>query len=301
MGKKSNALGIGLNSIISNHSTPLDESISKDENGNSIQIEKINLDLIDANPYQPRTEFNEEELLELAETIQEQGLIQPITVRKFNGRYQIVSGERRTRAARLAGWKTIDAYVHELLSDKKMAEWSLIENIQRVDLNAIEVAKSYTQLLENYGYTHDDLAKSVGKSRAVITNSLRLLKLPEQVQTWIIEGKISQSAARALLSPGISDPEAVARDIIEKGMNVRNIETLAKNNETKEQNPEKTKKEIKPLDPNIQAFIQKMEEFFGTKVKLQQTADDSSKGKLIIDYYSFEDLTRIQEKMEGLN
>ena len=123
-------------------------------------------------------------------------MIQPITVRKFNGRYQIVSGERRTRAARLAGWTTIDAYVHELLSDKKMAEWSLIENIQRVDLNAIEVAKSYEKLIENYGYTHDDLAKSVGKSRSAVTNALRLLKLPEQVQAWISEGKISQSAAR---------------------------------------------------------------------------------------------------------
>ena len=299
MGKKSNALGIGLNSIISNHSTPLDESISKDENGNSIQIEKINLDLIDANPYQPRTEFNEEELLELAETIQEQGVIQAVTVRKFNGRYQIVSGERRTRAARLAGWTTIDAYVHELLSDKKMAEWSLIENIQRVDLNAIEVAKSYEKLIENYGYTHDDLAKSVGKSRSAVTNALRLLKLPEQVQAWISEGKISQSAARTLLSPEISDPEAVARDIIEKGMNVREIEQISK--DKKKEKATKDPAVETPLDPNIASFLKKMEEFFGTSVKLQKGSENASKGKLIIDYYSFEDLTRIQEKMEGLN
>lgn len=291
------ALGQGLNSIIKTHNIGLEE-INQDENGNAIQVQKIDLDLIDTNPFQPRTEFNPEELQELADTIREQGLIQPITVRKFNGRFQIVSGERRTRAARLAGWKTIDAYVHELLSDKKMAEWSLIENIQRVDLNAIEIGKSYEKLIENYGYTHEDLAKSVGKSRSAITNSLRLLKLPEQVQTWIAEGKISQSAARALLSPEIADPERVAREIIEKGMNVREIENLSQKKK-KEKADEPTAET--PLDPNILEFLKKMEEFFGTSVKLQKNSEDASKGKLVIDYYSFEDLTRIQEKMEGLN
>ena len=293
------ALGQGLSTIMQSHSQNLNDQLSQDENGNAIKVEKIDLDLIDANPYQPRTEFNEDELVELAETIEQQGLIQPITVRKFNGRYQIVSGERRTRAARLAGWTTIDAYVHELLSDKKMAEWSLIENIQRVDLNAIEVAKSYEKLIENYGYTHDDLAKSVGKSRSAVTNALRLLKLPEQVQAWISEGKLSQSAARSLLSPEITDPESVARDIIEKGMNVREIENLAKENK-KEKAPKDPAVET-TLDPNIVSFLKKMEEFFGTSVKLQKGSENASKGKLIIDYYSFEDLTRIQEKMEGLN
>ena len=293
------ALGQGLSTIMQSHAQTLNDQLNQDENGNTIQVKKINLDLIDPNPYQPRTEFNEEELVELAETIEQQGLIQPITVRKFNGRYQIVSGERRTRAARLAGWTTIDAYVHELLSDKKMAEWSLIENIQRVDLNAIEVAKSYEKLIENYGYTHDDLAKSVGKSRSAVTNALRLLKLPEQFQAWISEGKISQSAARTLLSPEISDPEAVARDIIEKGMNVREIEQISKDKK-KEKAPKDPAVET-PLDPNIVSFLKKMEEFFGTSVKLQKGSENASKGKLIIDYYSFEDLTRIQEKMEGLN
>ena len=293
------ALGQGLSTIMQSHAQTLNDQLNQDENGNTIQVKKINLDLIDPNPYQPRTEFNEEELVELAETIEQQGLIQPITVRKFNGRYQIVSGERRTRAARLAGWTTIDAYVHELLSDKKMAEWSLIETIQRVDLNAIEVAKSYEKLIENYGYTHDDLATSVGKSRSAVTNALRLLKLPEQVQAWISEGKISQSAARTLLSPEISDPEAVARDIIEKGMNVREIEQISK--DKKKEKASKDPAVETPLDPNIVSFLKKMEEFFGTSVKLQKGSENASKGKLIIDYYSFEDLTRIQEKMEGLN
>lgn len=299
MGKKSMALGQGLTSIMQIHGNSEPNEIHQDENGNTVRIEKISLDLIDPNPYQPRKEFSEEELRELADTIRAQGLIQPITVRKFNGRYQIVSGERRTRAAKLAGLSTIDAYIHDLLSDKQMAEWSLIENIQRVDLNAIEVAKSYEQLINHYGYTHDDLSKSVGKSRSAITNSLRLLKLPEQVQTWIMEGKLSQSAARSLLSPEISDPEAVARDIIEKGMNVRQVENLAKENKKKESSP--SEPQDKPLDPNIVEFLRKMEEFLGTSVKLQKSNEDASKGKLIIDYYSFEDLTRIQEKIEGMN
>lgn len=299
MGKKSSALGQGLSNIIQSHSNfSLNENINQDENGKTVRVEKISLDLIDPNPYQPRKEFKEEELKELATTIKEQGLIQPITVRKFNGRYQIISGERRTRAARLAEMTEIDAYVHELLSDKKMAEWSLIENIQRVDLNPIEIAKSYQQLIEIYGYTHDDLSKNLGKSRSAITNSLRLLKLPEQVQTWIVEGKLSQSAARSLLSPEISDPEAVARDIIEKGMNVREVENLAKGEKKKE--PAVPAQET-PLDPNISLFLKKMEEFLGTSVKLQKANENASKGKLVIEYYSLEDLTRIQEKIEGMN
>ena len=298
MGKKSMGLGQGLASIMQSHQNRESE-IHQDENGNTVRIEKINLDLIDSNPYQPRKDFSEEELQELANTLKEQGLIQPITVRKFDGRYQIVSGERRTRAARIAGFSTIDAYVHDLLSDKQMAEWSLIENIQRVDLNAIEVAKSYEQLIRDYGYTHDDLSRNVGKSRSAITNSLRLLKLPEQVQSWIIEGKLSQSAARSLLSPDIADPESVARDIIEKGMNVRQVENLAKEKKQKEKTASEASE--KPLDPNIVEFLRKMEEFLGTSVKLQKTSDDASKGKLVIDYYSFEDLTRIQERIEGMN
>src|SRR5574344_794003 len=151
MGKKSNALGRGLGTIIQDHSANIENVISKGENGQGLSIMKIPLDLIDPNPFQPRHNFNEEEIGELAQTIKEHGLIQPITVRKFNGRYQIVSGERRTRAARVAGLSTIDAYVHELLSDKNMGEWALIENIQRVDLNIVEVAQSYQQLIEKHG------------------------------------------------------------------------------------------------------------------------------------------------------
>lgn len=295
MGKKSNALGRGLGTIIQDHSANIENVISQGENGQGLSIMKIPLDFIDPNPFQPRHNFNEEEIGELAQTIKEHGLIQPITVRKFNGRYQIVSGERRTRAARVAGLSTIDAYVHELLSDKNMGEWALIENIQRVDLNIVEIAQSYQQLIEKHGYTHEDLAKSIGKSRSVVTNTLRLLKLPESVQNWIQEGKLSSSAARSLLSPEITNPEQTARNIIEKGLNVRNVEQIAKDAKKEKTNPTEKKPE---MSADVAAFIKKLEELFGTKVQIHSPKQDYSQGKIVIDYYSFEDLNRLSNIME---
>lgn len=278
MGKKSMALGAGLGQIFGSH---------KMEEDGELKLLSIPLDQIDSNPFQPRHNFNEEEIAELAETIKQHGLIQPITVRKFDGRYQIVSGERRVRAAKLAGLAEINAYVYDLLSDKNMAEWALIENIQRVDLNVIEIAESYQQLLDNYGYTHETLSESVGKSRSAITNTLRLLKLPEQVKIWVQEGKISASAARTLLSPEIEDPEQTAREMLEKGMNVRELENITKQNKEKKQKPE--------LDADMETFVQKMREFFGTKVSVTPSAKTQNQGTITIHYYSLDDLNRLQE------
>lgn len=293
MGRKSLALGRSLDNIFKDRQREETDNIIQEKNKKEgIHVLEINLNLIDPNPFQPRRHFNEDDINELAETIKEHGLIQPITVRKFNGRYQIVSGERRTRAARIAKFETIEAYVHELLSDKNMGEWSLIENIQRVDLNPIEIAQSYQQLIENYGYTHEDLSKSIGKSRSVVTNSIRLLKLPIQVQSWIEEGKLSSSAARSLLSPDITDPEKVAKEIIEKGLNVREAEQIGKNKK------EVVKKETHEMDPNMKDFITKLTDFFGTRVSLNSKEKNFSKGSIIIDYYSLEDLNRIQEIMD---
>lgn len=278
MGKKSMALGAGLGQIFGSH---------KMEEDGELKLLSIPIDQIDSNPFQPRHNFNEEEIAELAETIKQHGLIQPITVRKFDGRYQIVSGERRVRAAKLAGLAEINAYVYDLLSDKNMAEWALIENIQRVDLNVIEIAESYQQLLDNYGYTHETLSESVGKSRSAITNTLRLLKLPEQVKIWVQEGKISASAARTLLSPEIEDPEQTAREMLEKGMNVRELENITKQNKEKKQKTE--------LDADMETFIQKMREFFGTKVSVTPSAKTQNQGTITIHYYSLDDLNRLQE------
>ena len=316
MGKQ--ALGRGLSAIFGSHgisSNPInnfENNPSVDENNK--KIVDIEIGLIDANPFQPRKSFSDENLQELANTIKVHGLIQPIVVRKVGDRYQIISGERRTRASKLAGFSTIKAQIYENLDDKTMAEWALIENIQRVDLNPVEIAKSYQQLIDDHGYTHEDLSKIVGKSRSAITNSLRLLKLPESVLLWISEGKISGGAARALCSDKIADPEAVARRIIEEGLNVRQIEAISRGEDitpgtktdepagdkpTEKTEPSADKKPKPELSADMKNFESRLETFFGTKVQLNPNGQDQSKGTIVINYYSMDDLTRIQEIMEN--
>ena len=319
MGKQ--ALGRGLSAIFGSHgisSNPINNFENNsvvDENNK--KIVDIDINLIDANPFQPRKSFSDENLQELANTIKVHGLIQPIVVRKVGDRYQIISGERRTRASKLAGFSTIKAQIYENLDDKTMAEWALIENIQRVDLNPVEIAKSYQQLIDDHGYTHEDLSKIVGKSRSAITNSLRLLKLPENVLLWISEGKISGGAARALCSDKIEDPEALARRVIDEGLNVRQIEAISRGediNQPKDESQkpaenvdtqpadEKPTAPAKPtpeLSADMKNFESKLETFFGTKVQLNPNGQDQSKGTIVINYYSMDDLTRIQEIMEN--
>ena len=333
MGKKSFALGRSLSDILRDHSAPAASDIqqSNSQSGdnssnnsatvdNSEKIVEINVDLIDPNPFQPRKVFSDDELVELAESIEQHGLIQAIVVRKVGDRYQLISGERRTRATKLAGLPTIKAQVYENVGDKAMAEWALIENIQRVDLNPVEVARSYQQLIDNHGYTHEDLSKIVSKSRSAITNSLRLLKLPEVVLLWIEEGKISGGAARALCSDKIENPEEVAKRVIEEGLNVRQIEAIARGEDlSKPQEAPKTEQpaeteadeqpevhkpevEAKPkpeLSADMKQFESRLETFFGTKVQLNPSASNASKGTIVINYYSMDDLTRIQELMEN--
>ena len=327
MGKKSFALGRSLADILKDHSAPAASDIQQSnpqsgENNaeksetvdNSQKVVEINVELIDPNPFQPRKVFSDDELVELAESIEHHGLIQPIAVRKVGDRYQLISGERRTRASKLAGLPTIKAQVYENLDDKAMAEWALIENIQRVDLNPVEVAKSYQQLIDNHGYTHEDLSKIVSKSRSAITNALRLLKLPPQVLLWIEEGKISGGAARALCSDKIQNAEEIAKRIIEEGLNVRQIEAIARGEEPKAAQPEqpapadedqpevhKPEVETKPkpeLSADMKQFESRLETFFGTKVQINPSASTETKGSIVINYYSMDDLNRIQELME---
>ena len=300
MGKKSFALGRGLSAIMKDHDINF-----KGEQTNTInnpaatdekfeKIVEISVDLIDPNPFQPRKAFDDEELSELADSIKQQGLIQPIALRKVGDRYQIISGERRTRASKIAGLSTIKAQVYENLDDKAMAEWALIENIQRVDLNPVEIARSYQQLIDKHGYTH-------------VTNSLRLLKLPEQVLLWIEEGKLNSGAARALCSDKIGDPESLAERIIEEGLNVRQIEAIIRGDDDKDEEasdepakkPETPAKPKPELSADMKQFETRLETFFGTKVQLNPSASDSGKGTIVINYYSMDDLTRIQEIMEN--
>lgn len=332
MGKKSFSLGRSLADILKDHSaqTPVNqeqpaaenESINNAaaEDSSQQKIVEIDVNLVDPNPFQPRKSFNDDELVELAETIEKHGLIQPIAVRKVGDRYQIISGERRTRATKLAGLSTIRAQIYENLDDKIMGEWALIENIQRVDLNPVEVAQSYQQLIDLHGYTHDDLAKTVGKSRSAITNALRLLKLPAQVLAWIQEGKISSGAARVLCSDKIDNPEEIARRAIEEGLNVRQLEALSRGEDintpatiqpeeqvevhTGDENNDSGETPAQPapkreLSADLKQFENRLETFFGTKVQLNPSAASESKGTIVINYYSMDDLTRIQELMEN--
>ena len=320
MGKQ--ALGRGLSAIFGSHGVSNNSINNFSENAtvedSNKKIVDIDVALIDANPFQPRKAFSDENLQELAETIKVHGLIQPIVVRKAGNRYQIISGERRTRATRLAGISTIKAQVYENLDDKTMAEWALIENIQRVDLNPVEIARSYQQLINNHNYTHDDLAKIVGKSRSAITNALRLLKLPEQVLAWIEEGKLNGGAARALCSDKVENVEELAKRVIDEGLNVRQIEAIIRGDEIAQPAAEKeeatetpetpaeepstgtAEKKPKPeLSADMKNFESRLETFFGTKVQLNPSASTESKGTIVINYYSMDDLTRIQELMEN--
>lgn len=338
MGKKSFSLGRSLADILRDHS--VEQPTNPQENNqqpevvnaenstvpvdNSQKIIEIDVNLVDPNPFQPRKTFNDDELVELAETIEKHGLIQPIAVRKVGDRYQIISGERRTRATKLAGLATIKAQVYENLDDKIMGEWALIENIQRVDLNPVEVAQSYQQLIDLHSYTHDDLAKTVGKSRSAITNALRLLKLPAQVLAWIQEGKIASGAARALCSDKVDNAEELALRIINEGLNVRQIEAIIRGDEIQPATTEPTEElpeihtgsdngddlgesdsqgetaQPKPkveLSADLKQFETRLETFFGTKVQLKPTSENQSQGTIVINYYSMDDLTRIQELM----
>ena len=277
MGKKAMGLGKGLGDVMRDHNVNI-ESITTERPNDAT---KIPLSLIDANPFQPRKYFNQEALEELASSIKLHGILEPVLLRKRNDRYQIVSGERRVRASKIAGLAEIEARVFDLLSDKTMAEWAIIENIQREDLDPIEAANSYQQLLDSYDYTHDDLATRLGKSRTAVTNSLRLLKLPESVKQYVAEGKLSVGAARSLLSPNITNPEKAAQEIIEKGMSVREAEQKAKKVETLE----------KPMDPEMRSFLNFLQNAFGTKVENKGSA-------IVIHYSSHEDLTRIQQAIK---
>jgi ParB family chromosome partitioning protein len=287
MGKKSMGLGRGMSEILRDHSANI-ENIATEKLSEEA---KISLNLVDSNPFQPRKFFNEESLQELAESIKLHGILEPVLLRKKAERYQIVSGERRVRAARIAGLSEIEARIFDLLSDKAMAEWAIIENIQREDLDPIETASSYQQLLNSHGYTHEDLAERLSKSRTAVTNSLRLLNLPEQVKKWIGEGKLSAGAARSLLSPNIDDPIRAAKDIIEKGLSVREVELLTKESKKKKHGATETV----AISPDMRNFLNTLQNIFGTKVECKTLGKNSQKGTLIIHYSSYDDLTRIQQ------
>ncbi|HEY9285283.1 MAG TPA: ParB/RepB/Spo0J family partition protein [Pyrinomonadaceae bacterium] len=277
-------LGRGLSALLS-ETTP---QVSED-------LKEIDIDLIEPNNLQPRTRFDEAQLEELAQSIKANGIVQPVLVRRIGGeRYQLVAGERRWRAAQRAGLQKVPAVIREV-PDDRMLELALIENIQRQELNAIEEAHAYKRLIETLGLTQETVAQRVGRDRTFVTNYLRLLRLPEDIQQLVEENKISMGHARALL--GIDDAgkqRELALSIVEQSLSVRETERAIKriiaNSESVDTVPVKTE------DPNYRAAEDKLRRRFGTKVRILPN-NNGTGGKIEIQYYSDQDLQRLYEQL----
>ena len=286
--KKSHGLGSGLNVLIPQNNPP--KANSENENEAAVDF-MVPISKVEPDREQPRKFFNEDALQELADSIKQYGVFQPLLVQKEKDYYKIIAGERRWRAAKIAGLKEIPVIVKEL-SDQEIAEIQLIENIQREDLNPIEIAEGYRQLIDKYGFTQDELAEKISKSRTAITNTLRLLKLDERVRQMIVDELISTGHARAILSIEDSDKQyEFAQKIFDEKMSVRDVEKAIKNM----QKDPKVKKDNQKIDKKTEAIYHSLEEnmkqIMGTKVTIQ--AKNGNQGKVEIEDYSQDELDRI--------
>lgn len=261
------------------------------EEDNKSSIKTVSINLIKPNEDQPRKKFDEDKILQLAQSVKKHGIIQPLIVNKKNDIYIIVAGERRWRAAKIAGIKEVPV-VNMNLDNKNVLEISLIENIQRQDLNCIEEAKAYKKLIDNFKITQENLSERIGKSRTAISNCMRLVNLDERVQSYLIDEVITEGHGRALLSIQDNDLQyETAKKIIDDSLSVRETEKLIRilNKDSNENNKEKDNKELSPYYTDIK---NKLENVFNTKVNLK---NKKNKGKIEIEYYSQDDLQRILE------
>ena len=288
--KNRRALGRGLDAIMQSPETDI---TSKDISGDFVAgaVAEIDIDLIETNPFQPRTEFDETALRELAQSIKEQGVIQPVTVRKLGyNKYQLISGERRLRASKMAGLKTIPVFIR-VANDEQMLELALIENIHRENLNAIEVAISYQRLIDECNMTQEEVSEKVGKSRSAVANFLRLLKLPAEVQIAIRDGHISMGHARALIN--INDKEEqlkLLQQIIMEEMNVRQTEEMAEKAKGK---ADKERKQTNFIPEHFKSSIKKLSQTLNTKVKVKRNV--KGQGSVVIDFKDEAEFDRIME------
>jgi len=259
-------------------------------------INEIELSKIEANPFQPRTNFDEETLKELAESIKEIGLIQPITLRKIaENKYQIIAGERRLRAAQMAGLESIPAYIRKA-KDEGMLEMALVENIQREDLDAIEIALSYQRLLEELEFTQEELSTRIGKKRSTIANYLRLLKLPAIIQKGLIDKQISMGHARAIINIDDSETQTlIFNQIIKMGLSVRRVEEIVRNLNNAEKEPVDPEKHKFPKE--YQGIKKQLDKIFSSKIDFSMNSN--GKGKIVIPFKSTSDLDRIVKIIEN--
>lgn len=275
-------LGRGLDALLGDYTQPTPEG-----------VQQVDIRRIDTNAGQPRKDFDQEKLQELADSIRQHGVVQPIILRQNGERYVIVAGERRFRAARLAGLDQVPAIVKDL-DEAQVMEVALIENLQREDLNPIEEAAAIRFLMQQHDLTQEEVSKRLSKSRPAIANSLRLLSLPEPVQAYLRNGKLQAGHARALA--GLQDPEAqavLADKIVGEGLSVRAAESLARE---QGQKPPRQKKEPPATDPDLAAAEASLREWLGTKVSIQ---GNSQRGRIIIEYYNAELLQGIYDLLRG--
>jgi len=297
MPKKRGSLGRGLSAILGNNTTKISTEIKEGVTPLVGQTYEILISEIETNPFQPRIEFNQEKLHELATSIEQLGIIQPITVRKLQeNKYQLISGERRFRASQLAGLNKIPAFVR-IANDQEMLEMALVENIQREDLNPIEVALSYQRLIDEVKLTQEECSERVGKNRSTVTNFLRLLKLPFEIQKGLSNGRISTGHARALISVQNSGTQInIYHDVVANGYSVREVEQLAKDFRNK--NYKRTSKKKAISIPNLLPFQQqKMVHDLSRNLdkEIELKRNKKGKGKLIIHFNNDVELAKIFE------
>ncbi len=286
---KRKVLGRGLDALIPS-------GIGEEE-----QILQLSLQTIIPNPYQPREGFDEQGLIKLADSLAKQGLQQPLVVRKTGEGYQLVMGERRLRAARILGWKRIPAVVRDV-DDKQVLQFALVENLQREDLNAIEEAKAFSQLVEKFDMTHEGIGKLVGKSRTAVTNTIRLLQLPQEVQDMVSHETLHPGAARALLSlPDVRLQMEVARQIVASGSTVREVEEMVREIvdegvEPKERRKRGRRMKGRDVDPQIRAIEEDLQRRLQTRIRISYRG---GKGRIAVEFYSDEELERLVEVLKG--
>lgn len=294
--QKRNALGRGLSALLNDQDVKANDSIGAEVSQPVLgTVNEIDIEKIETNPYQPRTHFDLVALEELSASIRVQGIIQPITVRKLGEKYQLISGERRLQASKMAELKKVPAYIRTA-NDEQMLEMALIENIQRQDLNPMEISLAYQRLMEELGIRLEVLGEKVGKKRATVNNYIRLLKLPPEIQFGLKEQKISMGHARAMIN--IEDREdqlRVYREAVEQELSVRKVEELVRNLNNR---PEKKAGSDKKSEKNIYLakLEQNLEERFGSRVVIKQST--AGKGELRLHFESTEDLNRILELLE---
>ena len=291
-------LGKGIRSLLQSIDADLKTSsgqLKQNVVENATGTNRVSVDEVEANPKQPRRDFDEQSLQELADSIRMHDIIQPITVSRLpSGKYRLITGERRLRAARIAGIKDIPAYVRQA-NDAQLLELALLENLQREDLNAMEISLSYKRMMEELEYTQEQVAERMGKDRSTVANFIRLLKLPPDIQLAVRSGELSMGHARALINVDTVDKQLIIyKEIKDKGLSVRQTEALVRNLYKQGAVKKSSKSQ---LPPAFQRIEDKLASHFSTRVKLRHSRNGS--GQIIIEYYSQDELNKILEQLNA--